>query len=65
MHIHPYGCEIELILANNRVNSSKAELIFERYTALPSKMEREAFVLALIAELLVNRARLTGDCIQS
>ncbi len=60
MDINPYACVIETVLANDRANTSKAEMIFDRYTALPSKAEREAFVLALVAELLVRRARLAG-----
>ena len=58
MGIHLCGCDIEKVLANDRANSSKAEVIFDRYTALPSKAEREAFVLALVAELLTSRTRL-------
>ncbi len=60
MRIYPYGHVIETTLGGDRANSSKAEAIFDRYAALPSKEEREAFVLALIAELLVSHARLSG-----
>ncbi len=58
MSIHPYGWAIGAVLADDQTNCSKVEAIFGRYTALCSNTEREAFVLALIAELLVSRARL-------
>lgn len=59
MNLYPYGYEIDAVLANDRASGSKAEAIFDRYTALPSETEREAFVLALVAELLVSRARMS------
>jgi len=61
MSVYPYGHEIEKVLATGRATSSKVVLIFDRYTALQSKAEQEAFVLALAAELLVSRARLNGQ----
>ena len=60
MSIYPYSLEIGRMLAKDRANASRAEMMFDRYTALPLEQEREAFVLALVAELLVNHTRLSG-----
>jgi hypothetical protein len=61
MNIYPYGHEIEKVLGNDRANSSKVDVIFDRYTSLQSPSERDAFVLALVAGLLTIRARLSAE----
>ena len=45
------------LLNSNEPLSALATILFDHYSALPSNAERSAFVIALIGELLVARAR--------
>jgi hypothetical protein len=49
------------LLASNESPGALATIIFDHYTALSSNSEKDAFVIALIGELLVARS-LGGDC---
>jgi hypothetical protein len=57
MNIQPYGNEIAITVNDSRANASKVQLLFDRYTSLGGAREKEAFVLALIGELMVTHAR--------
>lgn len=57
--VAPYAQDVAAILAAERTASNKAQMLLDRFTALPSAAEREAFVLALAGEVLVARAQAT------
>lgn len=57
MSENPCIAAIARILRSNETPSALATILFEHYSALSSSNEQSAFVIALIGELLVTRAR--------
>jgi hypothetical protein len=57
--MYPYSNEISSVLSTSVSAARKAEAIFASYSALQDP-EQEAFVVALIGELLVTQARLSA-----
>jgi len=61
MNLYPHTETIATALNDGRANAEKTQILFDHYTAL-SRPQQEAFVLALIGELMVARVmRLIGE----
>lgn len=56
MNLYPHTETISIALNDSRAASAKVRVLFDQYAALP-KTSKDAFVLALIGELMVARAR--------